>query len=442
MTFPFLYFGHAPFDWYEGANLGHIVEVQLTSLPSPPKREYIANLFEERFAKGPASIETKQPWLWAGPYFCFSFGERWSGAGRAAFSALTDFLLELHRSAPIAEVSLWSAREPGDSRWHVWTLAQRPLPSPRPVYLYDPVNLIFPAKRDATLGSYAPDPAFEQARQTARSANVIAQVSTIEGPLRLVPVELPPLREPSDDERSHFDKPDAALAQRNPPVMHGDYVQKASGRVWGPWRYQNNNRTEFLYCDDTGKKQSLNHAGKLSSHEFTWELHGPFMHGSGHHALFRLPNAVFELQFSTGVFTRRFQSAPGEIIHSLAWLEGDTWGMLSGKKLTLVDMSGEQPQFASSVPADRRNLRAARGQVFITSGWTDKPILFGVAAGELKKLAVVDIKAHFVDSDGESIFVTKDRVDFRLDGWEPLYDEFAIKARAKAEKARKKPSKK
>lgn len=440
MTFPFLYFGHAPRDWYEGANLGHIVEVQLTSSPSALQRETIAGIFEERFAKGPAEASSNQPWQWAGPYFCFTFGERWSGAGRAAFSALTDFLLELHRFAPIAEVSLWSARESGDSRWHIWTLAQRPLPSPRPVYPFDPVNLIFPSKRDSTLGAYAPDLLFEQARQNARAANVVAQVSTIEGPLRLVPINTPAFREPSDEERSHFEKPDPSNTLRKPPIMHGDYVQKAYGRVWA-WRYENNQRTALIYFDDAGKKKSFNHGGTMSNYDFTWHLHGPFMHNSGNHALFRLPNAVFELQFSTGVFTRRFESPPGEVIHSLAWLEGDTWGMLSAKSLTLVDMSGEQPQFSDSVPADRTNLRAARGQVFITSRWTDKPILFGVAAGQLKKLASVDFKAHSVDSDGESIFVNKDQVYFRLEGWEPLYEAFAVKARAKAEKERKKAKK-
>ncbi len=440
MTFPFLYFGHAPFDWYEGANLGHIVEVQLTSSPSMLQREHLAGIFEERFAKGPAEIAANQPWQWTGRYFCFTFGERWSGAGRAAFSALTDFLLELHRFTPIAEVSLWSAREAGDSRWHNWTLTQQPLPSPRPVYLYDPVNLIFPAKRDSTLGTYAPDPIFEQARQNARRANVVAQVNTIEGPLRLEPATLHAFREPNEDERSQFDKPDPSNALRKPPIMHGDYAQKASGRVWA-WRYENNLRTAFLYVDDTGTRQSLNHRGKLSNHEFTWELYGPFMHCSGNHALFRLPHTVFELQFSTGTFTRRFQSAPDEVIHCMAWLEGDMWGMLSSKGLSLVDMAGEQPKFSSTVPADRTYLRAARGQLFVASKWSEKPILFGVAAGQVKKLASIDIKAHFVDSDGESIFVTKDRLDFRLDGWEPLYEAFAIKARAKTEKTKKKVTK-
>lgn len=440
MTFPFLYFGHAPADWYEGANLGHIVEVQLTSSPSLLQREYIAGLFEERFAKGPADISPSQPWQWAGPYFCFTFGERWSGAGRAAFSALTDFLLELHRHTRIAEVNLWSAREPGDSRWHVWTLSQQRVPSPRPLYQFDPVNLIFPSKRDATLGSYAPDPAFEQARKLSRAAAVVAQASALEGPLRLVPVTVPALGDASENELAHFEKPDPAHAQRKPPVMHGDYVQKACGRV-SAWRYENDKRISYLYLDDAGHKQSLKPAGNISDYDYMWELHGPFVHGSGSHALFRLSHAVFELEFATGVFTRRFQAEAGEKIHWLAWLEGDIWGMLSSKGLTIIDLSGKEPQILANTPANRTALRAIRGQLLVASKWDEKPILFGFAAGQLKKLASLDMKAHFINSDGDSIFIMKDRVDFRLEGWEPLYEEFAIKARAKAEKARKKKAK-
>lgn len=437
MTFPFLYFGHAPADWYEGANFGHVVEVQLRDSPSAQQRETLATLFEHRFAKGPVTVSPRQPWSWSGAYFCFSFGERWSGAGKSAFSAVTDFLLEVHRQTPIAEAQLWSARENGDSRWHLWTLTQRAHPSPRPVYHYEPANLIFLAKRDPALGKYALDPLFEKARENARTSQTISQAVTMEGPLRLVPVEKPALRIPTPEELALFETPDPSLNLRKPPVMHGDYAEKFANRVWA-WRYENSARVSFIYLDDAGIKKTLQFQGKMSAQDFAIHLHGPFIHRSGCFAYFRLPNSVFELDFTTGTFQRRFSSAPGETIHALAWLEGDTWAMLSSQGLALLDMSTEKPRVLTNLPASRTRLNAIQNRLLVTSQWSDKPILFGAVDGQLKKLANVEIKAHFVDTDGEFVFIIKDGVYFRLEGWEPLVEEFVTKVRAKAAKSPKK----
>src|SRR5688572_14992279 len=111
MGFPFRFYGRAPADWYEGANLGHSYEVAFVEAPSAEQQRAIMLLVDERLAAGPAETSTFKPWLWSGRFGRFAVGERWSGAARAAFARVADVLIEIHRRhRPIAQVLFLGAR--------------------------------------------------------------------------------------------------------------------------------------------------------------------------------------------------------------------------------------------------------------------------------------------------------------------------------------------
>ena len=68
-TYPFRFYGLAPGDWFEGANLGHAYEVHFASSPKAATRKQIATAFETAIASLPVEADdSRARWLWSGEW--------------------------------------------------------------------------------------------------------------------------------------------------------------------------------------------------------------------------------------------------------------------------------------------------------------------------------------------------------------------------------------
>lgn len=152
-AYPFRFYGRRPSDWFEGANAGHLYEIQFEKAPTAEEKAALAEAFEKKLKRGPVEAAL-QPWLWADRSVQVRLGERRRG-GDAFFDAMEALLRALHRVAPIEQAIFWGCREPfGAHAWDRWSLAQRATPD-------SPFRGPAQAQGDTDL-------AFEEAREIAR----------------------------------------------------------------------------------------------------------------------------------------------------------------------------------------------------------------------------------------------------------------------------------
>ena len=153
-------YGFSPTDWYEGANLGHAFEVRFEKAPTAAAKKQLAELFEERMARGPAQA-SPEPWLWSGPWAYFLVGER-EGDARDTFTSVEATLRAMHRAWPLAEAIFVTARASA--------LDEDEPPTDGPEYpgIECLSDQLFGRKRNPRLAKGAADKAFEAARLAAR----------------------------------------------------------------------------------------------------------------------------------------------------------------------------------------------------------------------------------------------------------------------------------
>lgn len=179
MSYPFLFWGREPADWFEGANDGHVYEVRFAKAPSPEQRLAIGKAFHAATKKG-AATPADADWKWEGAWTIFRVGEKKAGKAREAFSHMEDVLHAMHGVAPIAEVLFWGARAEGKHAWDKWTRTKAKAPSKGPAWKeYDAVGL-YGGARDKKLGAGASDPNFELARTGQKPAKANAGVKQLE----------------------------------------------------------------------------------------------------------------------------------------------------------------------------------------------------------------------------------------------------------------------
>jgi hypothetical protein len=118
---PFLFFGHEPGDWAEGAQLWFL---RFVATPTDEDRARLGEVAGELLHGKPLAIESL---LFAreGPWAAL-FSE---DNDEQPFAVAGKLFLAFHELAPIAEVILATAREPGYSGWDSWTAKQQALPS-------------------------------------------------------------------------------------------------------------------------------------------------------------------------------------------------------------------------------------------------------------------------------------------------------------------------
>lgn len=159
---PFLFWGHSPTDWFEGANEGHIYEVRFVNPPDGSARKAVARELTVALRAGSAVLGST-PLQWSGAWMLVFFGERRAGTARAAFAQVAEALAKVHRVVPIAEVVMLSARAPGASPWDQYTEATARRPKPGPPWR----GLVFLghySTRNTKLNAGSPDSAAEEAR--------------------------------------------------------------------------------------------------------------------------------------------------------------------------------------------------------------------------------------------------------------------------------------
>ena len=158
----YIFYGEAPGDWYEGANLGHIYEVVFREPPSAQTKARLAKVFEKGTSEG-AVESAPHAWMWSGRWAMFFLGERDPERYRNGFfDGVRELMDSFHAAAPVAEVIFRGTRSDGT------VYPRSPTPGPR----YPKIRLpeMFGSTTDDSLPIGAPDEAFEKARVAARSA--------------------------------------------------------------------------------------------------------------------------------------------------------------------------------------------------------------------------------------------------------------------------------
>jgi hypothetical protein len=167
-SFPFRFYGVAPRDWFEGANLGHLYELQFVTAPSATARRAIAAAFEAAAFASPVDVDA-DPWRWSGAWVVLFVGERAAGDARGTFAAMGELCKAIHAVAPLAQVVFHGARERGTTGWDAWSVKQQD-PTPGPAWPgLDTSMGAYGTERAARKVSVSTDKAFEAARVAARN---------------------------------------------------------------------------------------------------------------------------------------------------------------------------------------------------------------------------------------------------------------------------------
>lgn len=434
MSYPFRYYGRSPADWHEGANEGHIYEVQFRREPSEGERARLAEVYESLLASGPARPSTR-PWLWSQRFARFTVGERWSSAARATFSKVTDFLLAAHRVCPMAEVVFWGMREEGTSGWDRWTVAVQPKPDQGPAY--DPpagVRAVDPA-----LPVGAPHAAFEAARLTARSEVQRTRIEKVNAgsDVQLVPFEGEVVRPtvPAELEEA-FGAPKPTWVERNGRKSLADGYHPLFATPRPIARHTTNGYTDgFAFLDDSGGVRPVVFPdGHRAGHYIA-------VHRDGDQALTACGNHLHAVDLATGVATPRF--VVEDKVQGLAYL-GDLWVVRGASELLVLDPSTEVPTVVASAKGKGDTVSVHRDDtVLITAEYGANPRVYAFAEGKLRKVAGFKSKLSSpVEVDGRVLFYANDAASYyALDGLDEVVEAWAGPLREKAEKARQKAAK-
>jgi hypothetical protein len=435
VSYPFRYYGRSPADWHEGANEGHIYEVQFRTAPSESERAQLAKVYEGVLASGPARPSTR-PWLWSQRFARFTVGERWSSAARATFAKVTDFLLAAHRVCPIAEVVFWGMREEGRSGWDRWTVAVQPTPDQGPAY--DPpagVRAVDPA-----LPVGAPDAAFEAARLAARSEVQRTRIQKVnaDSDVQLVPFEGEVVRPtlPVELEEA-FGSPKPAWVDKNGRKSLADGYHPVFDTPRPIARHTTNGYTDgFAFLTEAFAVQRVVFPeGQRAGHYIA-------VHRDGDQGLTACRNHLYSVDFETGVATPRF--IVEDELRGLAYL-GDLWVVRGASALLVLDPSTEVPTVVATAKGKGDSVSVHRDDtVIITAEYGANPRVYAFAEGKLRKVAGFKSKLSSpVEVDGRVLFYASDaRAYYALDGLDEAVEAWAAPLREKAEKARQKAAKK
>lgn len=138
--YPFRFYGVAPADWYEGALCGHQWEIRFQKELGDEELRTLANELS-RWLSVYSSIDgCCGESLVAGPWLLLTFGEEEPEedddyADPDAFLEDVESIFNrIHESLAIEEVHFLGCREPGYDPWSEWSVSQKQLPGPAPIW--------------------------------------------------------------------------------------------------------------------------------------------------------------------------------------------------------------------------------------------------------------------------------------------------------------------
>lgn len=222
-SFPFRFYGIEPRDWFEGANLGHLYELQFVKAPSAATRRSIAEAFEAAAFASPVDVDA-DPWRWSGAWVALFVGERSAGDARGTFEAMGELCKAIHAVAPLAQVVFHGARERGTDGWDAWSVKQQE-PTPGPAWPgLDTSMGAYGTERPARKASVSTDKAFEAARVAARNKLRLAHRPKT----GLVAVKKPPVppAPPRAHEKLFPDRADVFVVNGRTFGVAGNYDDK------------------------------------------------------------------------------------------------------------------------------------------------------------------------------------------------------------------------
>ncbi len=171
MSFPFLFYGAHPAEWYGGGRLDY--EVRFVTTPVAADRVAIAAAVRARLAAlAEIRLDAYDPWRWAEAWTALVVRTRTSETDWTIFfEEVAELFRTIHGACAIELVVCRSVdTAPGeDDPWTVWTLATRPDIGARPRW---DAKARTSQDRFAARGPRLPidatfDPSFEAARNAA-----------------------------------------------------------------------------------------------------------------------------------------------------------------------------------------------------------------------------------------------------------------------------------
>ena len=150
--YPFRFYGVAPADWYEGALCGHSWEICFNKELGEAELRRLANELN-RWLSVYSSIDgCCGESLVVGRWLLLTFGEEEADEDdeygdyndpSAYWEDVESLFSHIHDSLAIEEVHFLGCREPGYDPWSEWSVAEKQLPGPAPVWFSGIADISF-----------------------------------------------------------------------------------------------------------------------------------------------------------------------------------------------------------------------------------------------------------------------------------------------------------
>lgn len=220
MGYPFLFYGHRPAEWTEGANAGHFYELRFVRRGTPDELRAAAAAWVAALAGTPVvSVD----WTFAGDWALVRCGEEIPSRGdthfEQFFSGIDRAMRAVHAALPLAEVVMGNARGGGTSAWDDWSRSQQPWPSPYPAFDVEYTRFYgttspgyVETHGDEALGRGEKNAAFEEALHAAFAKQSVAETKKTAakakkaGKLAFEPIDAPLVEKVMAPVRAQYDR--------------------------------------------------------------------------------------------------------------------------------------------------------------------------------------------------------------------------------------------
>ncbi len=123
---PFRFYGVAPGNWTEGANMGHSYRLQPRAPLDAAGEKKLTAALSKAFSRGPVAFGEIQ---WKAGFAHLRVGEQGRSGGAKFFEKIRSALVALHAELPLAEVVYWNAQEHSRDPWDRWSRRVQPRPA-------------------------------------------------------------------------------------------------------------------------------------------------------------------------------------------------------------------------------------------------------------------------------------------------------------------------
>ncbi len=413
--YPFLFYGHAPGDFAEGANAGHFWEIRFVRAGNDEELRAVATAWADALAGSPVATVD---WHFAGPWALARCGEDAPSGDdhhRRFFAAVEKAMRAVHAVLPIAEVVFGNGRGAGVGPWDAWSHAEQAWPSPYPEFedytrFYGVDHPDYrEAFGDASLGTGAKRPAFDEALHAAfaRHARAEATAEAAKQKKRKGGLVFAPIDQSEVDRLAALDRD--AMAPLN-ARLEALGASRARPRLLGP-------SGRVVVWIETGKlQQKLAYADPVDTALRTPEL--PVVTGwieaklspdGARIAVIQTHNLVVTVSDTDGANELvAFRTAEKRSLKDAAWVSPMRLVVVAQGQLHIVDLSGGAPVVVSSTPAKSpaRVYSCRAGTLLVVARYDERSDVWAVRGDELAKLGEAKGEISGAVEDAAAIYVS------------------------------------